>query len=88
MISYQGEIRSLYDALLLIEAARISKIPTIKRRLTAFERQRYIKPNSIFIWNESTSNIRRWTDGKFWSDSKLFNNHFLIYHEKSSDAKN
>ncbi|KAK6464316.1 Gti1/Pac2 family-domain-containing protein [Scheffersomyces coipomensis] len=89
MISYHGQIRSLYDALLLIEAARLNKLPTIKRRLTTFERQKSIKPDNIFIWNERTSNIRRWTDGKFWSDSKLFNNHFLIYHEKvnSSNSK-
>ncbi|KAK6197405.1 Gti1/Pac2 family-domain-containing protein, partial [Scheffersomyces amazonensis] len=84
IVTYKGQIKSLHDALLVLEATRIGKLPTINRRLSTFERKKFIKPNSIFVWNETSCGMKRWTDGKMWSASKVFNNHFLIYYEKST----
>ncbi|CAK9441597.1 uncharacterized protein LODBEIA_P54650 [Lodderomyces beijingensis] len=81
IISYHGRIKTTQDALLLLEACRQHLIPTINRRLTSFERSKYILPNTIFIWNESTCGMKRWTDGKIWSPSKVHNGNFLIYKE-------
>ncbi|KAK6459872.1 gluconate transport-inducing protein [Scheffersomyces coipomensis] len=83
IITYKGQIKSLHDALILLEATRLHKLPTINRRLSSFERKKFIKPNTIFIWNETSCGMKRWTDGKMWSASKVFNNHFLIYYEKN-----
>lgn len=79
VVTYRGRIRTLQDALILLEATRLEKLPTINRRLTTIERNKYIKPNTIFVWNETTCGMKRWTDGKLWSASKVYNTHFLMY---------
>jgi len=87
VITYRGRIRSVHDALILLEATRKEELPTINRRLTTIERNKYIKPNTIFVWNETTCGMKRWTDGKFWSASKVYNSHFLIYKQLHKDSK-
>ncbi|ODV92941.1 hypothetical protein CANCADRAFT_1541 [Tortispora caseinolytica NRRL Y-17796] len=77
--SYYGALRTTWDAILLVEAARIGKIPKIKRRLISEERS-LIRPGSIFIWDEAEADIKRWTDGKSWSSSRLTGS-FLVYRE-------
>lgn len=79
MVSYTGSVSSPRDALLLIEAARQELIPTIKKRLSTNERSK-IKSGSNFIWNEQIANMKRWTDGKSWSASRV-NGPFLTYKE-------
>lgn len=44
------------------------------------ERSTLIKSGSVFIYEESASGIKRWTDGVPWSPSRILNN-FLIYRE-------
>ena len=80
MESYNGVLYSKSDAFYLIEAARNNIIPLIKQRLSAFERQASIKSGSVFIWNEKNSNIKRWTDGRKWSASRVTGT-FLTYKE-------
>ncbi|ODQ61272.1 hypothetical protein WICANDRAFT_29124, partial [Wickerhamomyces anomalus NRRL Y-366-8] len=79
MESYNGAVLSPNDALILLEAARQRLIPKITRRLKDHERQ-LIKPGSIFIWDEKEAKMRRWTDGRSWSASRV-TGAFLTYRE-------
>lgn len=81
--TYNGRIKSLKDALLVLEGARLGYLPKIKRRLNGLERE-FIKPNCIFAWNETECGMKRWTDGKIWSASKV-SGPFLIYKELDND---
>ncbi|ODV98246.1 hypothetical protein PACTADRAFT_27055, partial [Pachysolen tannophilus NRRL Y-2460] len=80
MESYHGLILTPRDAIVLLEAARVGLIPKITRRLSEFERQKVIRNGSVFIWDESESGMKRWTDGKSWSASRVSGS-FLIYKE-------
>lgn len=79
IVTYKGRIKSLQDALLILEATRLDILPTINRRLTSSERAKYIQDETIFVWNETKCGMKRWTDGKYWSASKVYHSHFLIY---------
>ncbi|CAK7903141.1 hypothetical protein CAAN1_16S00980 [[Candida] anglica] len=87
LASYHGTVNNLKDAVLLIEAVRIGRLPTITRRLNGYERE-YIKPHSVYVWNETECGLKRWTDGKIWSASKA-SGPFLVYSElnKKSDTE-
>lgn len=85
IITYQGRIRNVYDALLILEGTRLDILPTINRRLTPPERQQYIKPNTIFVWNETKCGMKRWTDGKLWLALKVYHGQFLIYKQLDKD---
>ncbi|CAH6720757.1 hypothetical protein CLIB1444_04S07228 [[Candida] jaroonii] len=81
--SYNGRIKSLKDALLILEGTRLGILPKVKRRLNGLERE-FIDNGKIFAWNETECGMKRWTDGKNWSASKV-NGPFLIYKELDSD---
>lgn len=81
--TYNGRIKTLKDALLVLEGARLGYLPKIKRRLNGLERE-FIAPNTVFAWNETECGMKRWTDGKNWSASKVLGP-FLIYKELDSD---
>ncbi|KAJ2623448.1 Gluconate transport-inducing protein [Coemansia spiralis] len=79
--TYYGYIDSTDDALLVFEACRKGILQRRNRRLCESERK-HIKSGSVFVWDESESGIRRWTDGKRWSPSRV-NGCFLVYNELS-----
>lgn len=80
MESYHGLIITAQDAIILVEASRKKLIPTVSRRLTDYERATLVKNGAVFVWNENSSNMKRWTDGKNWSASRV-NGVFLSYKE-------
>ncbi|KAJ9087699.1 Gluconate transport-inducing protein [Entomophthora muscae] len=82
MESYVGYVQTVSDALRLFEAVRMGMLPTTNRRLSGTER-RSIHSGSVYIFDETSSGVQRWTDGLRWSASRL-NGHFLIYHQKVS----
>jgi len=73
---WTGFIETTGDALLILEAARQGVIPRVTRRLVEAERK-MIGSGSIFVFDEEESGIRRWTDGCFWSPSRILGN-FLV----------
>lgn len=87
IITYKGRAKSVLDALLLFEATRLEILPTVNRRLNGIEKEKYIKPNTIFVWNETQCGMKRWTDGKVWSPSKVHHGQFLIYKQLPSKDK-
>lgn len=78
--TYHGFIESTYDALVLFEACLTGVIAHVPRRPHDREREHVIKSGNIFIYEESTSGIKRWTDGISWSPSRILGN-FLIYRQ-------
>ena len=79
METYHGHVRTPTDAIILFEACRIGSLPRVQRRLSEKERQS-IKSGSVFVWDEREAGMRRWTDGKSWSASRVSGS-FLTYRE-------
>lgn len=79
METYNGHVRTPNDAVILFEACRLGLLPRVQRRLSEKERQQ-IKSGSVFVWDEREAGMRRWTDGKSWSASRVSGS-FLTYRE-------
>ena len=79
METYNGHVRTPQDAIILFEACRLGELPRVQRRLSEKERQQ-IKSGSVFVWDEKEAGMRRWTDGKSWSASRVSGS-FLTYRE-------
>ncbi|CAK7270006.1 Gluconate transport-inducing protein [Sporothrix epigloea] len=79
METYHGMVRSPADAIKLFEACRLGLLPRVQRRLSEKERQA-IRSGSVFVWDEREAGMRRWTDGKSWSASRVSGS-FLTYRE-------
>jgi Gti1/Pac2 family transcription factor len=78
--TYHGFIESTYDALILFEACIAGQIKHVSRRPHDRERDIVIQSGNIFIYEEKSSGIKRWTDGISWSPSRILGN-FLIYRQ-------
>lgn len=79
METYNGLVRTPTDAIILFEACRLGLLPRVQRRLSEKERQS-IRSGSVFVWDEREAGMRRWTDGKSWSASRVSGS-FLTYRE-------
>ncbi|PHH67477.1 hypothetical protein CDD80_827 [Ophiocordyceps camponoti-rufipedis] len=79
METYHGYVRAPADAIKLFEACRQGLLPRVQRRLSEKERQS-IRSGSVFVWDEREAGMRRWTDGKSWSASRVSGS-FLTYRE-------
>jgi Gti1/Pac2 family transcription factor len=79
METYHGYVRTTLDALILFEACRLGALPRAQRRLSEKERKA-ISSGSVFVWDEREAGMRRWTDGKSWSASRVSGS-FLTYRE-------
>jgi len=79
METYNGHVRTPADAIILFEACRLGLLPRVQRRLSEKERSS-IKSGSVFVWDEREAGMRRWTDGKSWSASRVSGS-FLTYRE-------
>ncbi|KAH6615662.1 Gti1/Pac2 family-domain-containing protein [Chaetomium sp. MPI-SDFR-AT-0129] len=86
METYYGQVRSPADAIKLFEATRLGLLPRVQRRLSEKERQA-IRPGSVFVWDEREAGMRRWTDGKSWSASRVAGS-FLTYREMEGKRGN
>ncbi|KAL1582045.1 hypothetical protein WHR41_09294 [Cladosporium halotolerans] len=78
--AFEGFVQSSGDALVLFEACLNGTLHHVSRRPHDRERSQLIKSGNIFIYEENTSGIKRWTDGVAWSPSRTLGN-FLVYRE-------
>jgi hypothetical protein len=78
--TFYGHIASTQDALLLFEACLSGALNHVARRPHDRERGSLIKSGNVFIYEEHSSGIKRWTDGVPWSPSRILGN-FLVYRE-------
>jgi hypothetical protein len=76
METFIGHIKTPQDALLIFEACRRGQLQRVKRRLSAKERMN-IRSGSIFAFDESEAGMRRWTDGRTWSPSRVLGKYTL-----------
>lgn len=79
MKKINGYIRNYEEALLVMHAARVGTLTPATERLNAEERDR-IESGNIFCFIEDSNGMKRWTDGRIWSPSKI-NGEFLVYQE-------
>lgn len=79
MKKIQGYISNYEEALLLVHAARLGGVELSTERLNSDERE-MINSGNIFIFIENENGMKRWTDGRIWSPSKICGE-FLIYQE-------
>ncbi|KAK4131424.1 hypothetical protein BT67DRAFT_363221, partial [Trichocladium antarcticum] len=86
METYYGQVRTPVDAIKLFEACRLGLLPRVQRRLSEKERQA-IRSGSVFVWDEREAGMRRWTDGKSWSASRVSGS-FLTYREMEGKRGN
>ncbi|KAJ7728007.1 Gti1/Pac2 family-domain-containing protein [Mycena maculata] len=77
------DIRNANDVFVVLEAVRLGILPLITLRLSASEREE-LRSGNIFVWEESheEGGLLRWTDGRRWSQSKVFAE-CLLYEEKA-----
>lgn len=75
-----GFILTTRDVCLLMEMVLSGRLPHVPRRPHERERPEIIKSGNIFIYEESVSGVKRWTDGVNWSPSRILGN-FLLYRE-------
>ncbi|CAG8535020.1 3523_t:CDS:2 [Paraglomus occultum] len=85
METYYGYVKAPQDAIILFEACRMGFLNRIQRRLSEKERSQ-IRSGSVFVWDEREAGMRRWTDGKSWSASRVSGS-FLTYRELESKRK-
>lgn len=78
--TFTGYVASTEDALLLFQATINGKLPAVSRRPHDRERTELVKSGAVFVFNEQTSGIKRWTDGIAWSPSRILGN-FLVYRQ-------
>ncbi|EPE29924.1 hypothetical protein GLAREA_01084 [Glarea lozoyensis ATCC 20868] len=78
--TFVGHIASTQDALILFEACLNGTLNHVARRPHDRERSSLIKSGNVFIYEEHSSGIKRWTDGVPWSPSRILGN-FLVYRE-------
>ncbi|KAI9311639.1 Gti1/Pac2 family-domain-containing protein [Dichotomocladium elegans] len=79
METYIGYIKTPQDALIIFEACRRGHLNRVQRRLSTKERI-HIRSGSVFAWDEREAGMRRWTDGRTWSPSRVLGS-FLTYRE-------
>ena len=81
--TWQGRIETTRDALIVFEACLTGDLHHCLRRPTEAEWPQLIASGKVFVYDEATSGIKRWTDGKWWSPSRTLVN-FLLYRQLSS----
>ncbi|KAJ5613064.1 hypothetical protein N7510_006258 [Penicillium lagena] len=78
--TFTGYVATTQDALLLFEACLTGVLHHVPRRPHDRERSQLVRSGSVFIYEENSSGIKRWTDGVTWSPSRILGN-FLVYRE-------
>ncbi|KAK0722709.1 Gti1/Pac2 family-domain-containing protein, partial [Lasiosphaeria miniovina] len=78
--TWRGYVATTRDALILFQLSADSRLHHVPRRPHDKERAELIVSGNTFIYEESSSGIKRWTDGFNWSPSRILGN-FLIYRE-------
>lgn len=83
--SYFGCMHKLSHYLSLFQLAVNREVPTLKKRLNDTEKD-MIRAGSTYIYSESESGIRRWTDNLSWTPSRA-SNECVFYQEIASHTQ-
>lgn len=74
-----GYINNYEEAMLIMHASRLGCFELTRERLSSDERDK-IESGDIFCFIENENGLKRWTDGRIWSPSKICGE-FLVYQE-------
>lgn len=74
-----GYISNYEEAVLIMHASRLGCFEPTKGRLNNDEREK-IESGDMFCFIENVNGMKRWTDGRIWSPSKICDE-FLVYQE-------
>ncbi|KAK3322338.1 Gti1/Pac2 family-domain-containing protein, partial [Apodospora peruviana] len=75
-----GIILNSFDALIILMGTKTGQLIATTRRPGDPEKENLIVSGNIFCYEHSSSGIKRWTDSKNWSPSRVHEN-FLLYRE-------
>ncbi|KAG9290120.1 hypothetical protein G9A89_010426 [Geosiphon pyriformis] len=84
--TFHGKIPNTNAAAIIFEACRLGVLDRTHRRLLE-EEKRSIRGGEVFVFAENLSGIKRWTDGKNWSPSRVVGD-FLVYFELDTRIHN
>ncbi len=70
--TFKGYLESEMDALIVLQGCLDGKLKFVNRRPSDIERPYLIAPGNIFVFRETQSGIKRWTDGITWSPSRIY----------------
>lgn len=80
---YQCCLHNKRECSILLQLAFLGAIKKTRNRLTK-EEKKHIKPGNVYIYNEKETGIRRWTDDKEWTPSRI-QGAFLLYREMNGE---
>ncbi|GBC10111.1 hypothetical protein RclHR1_09340010 [Rhizophagus clarus] len=86
METYRGRVETLNDALIIFEACRQGILHKTTRRLLEKEKEE-LRGGKVYVFDETESGIKRWTDGRLWSPSRIIKD-FLVYRELATRDRN
>lgn len=69
---------------IILEQAILGRIRRIRRRMNERER-RCIAAGDVFVYSEEESKIKRWTDSRKWSPSRVQGSFMLYFETRSSN---
>lgn len=75
--AFFGTVDNTIEALRLVRAAQLGIVPRVKQRLDAEERKKMVVSGAVFVFDVEEAAMKRWTDGKIWSTSRIDGN-FLV----------
>lgn len=75
--TWHGYVESTHDAFLVFEACLSGMLSKVPKRLDDQERKK-IRSGSIFVFDEHSSKIKRWTDGRLWSPSRILGMSIIV----------
>lgn len=78
-----GWVKCSLNALMLIDAYLRHQLQRVQRRPDENEWPHVISNGATFVFDQSSSGIVRWTDGKNWNPSRVRGN-FILYRELES----
>lgn len=61
--TFTGYVDTTQDALILFEACLQEHLPLVPQRIHDSKKSTLIKSGAVFVYDENTSGIKRWTDG-------------------------
>ncbi|CAG8693166.1 1664_t:CDS:2, partial [Dentiscutata heterogama] len=73
------KVQTVNDAMIIFEACRRGILQRTTRRLLEKEKEE-LRSGQVYVFDENESGIKRWTDGRLWSPSRIIKD-FLVYRE-------
>ncbi|KAH6952437.1 Gti1/Pac2 family-domain-containing protein [Ilyonectria sp. MPI-CAGE-AT-0026] len=84
--TYKGYVASTQDAFILFEACLIGQLHHISRQLHEDERPSLVVSGNVFVYEQHSSGIVRWTDGIRWGAPEVVND-FHLYRQLVADLE-